>query len=134
MRLLAGFAAFVLALSATTRPAGAGSPAPAVVVTERDNGHAIVLRPDQRLEIRLPANATTGYSWQAAGLRGPALAETAKPQYLAPSSNLAGAGGVQTFSYTARTPGSERLSFSYQRPWEKVQPSRTFALSVTVKG
>lgn len=93
----------------------------------------------QRLEVRLGANAGTGFSWQMAG-PAPAvmnLQSTDPAGVVAPvagEAGRAGGGTVTTFAMTAVAQGDAQLRFVLARPWEKgVAPARVVDVAVTVK-
>ncbi len=105
-----------------------------MVVTEADADKPIQVSIGQTLQLRLPSNPTTGYSWNAqqtpAELQLDQSAYAADPQ----GKNLAGAGGYQTIEFAAKFAGTGELKLEYRRPWEKdVPPAKTFSVTVTVK-
>lgn len=92
----------------------------------------------QRLEIRLGANAGTGYVWQ---LAGPAPANMAMDStdpagVVTPAPGAdgkPGAGTITTYAMTAISQGDAKLRFMLLRPWEKqTQPDRRVDIHVTV--
>ncbi len=92
----------------------------------------------QRLEIRLGANAGTGYVWR---LAGPAPANMAMDStdpagVVTPAPGAdgkPGAGTITTFAMTAISQGDAKLRFTLLRPWEKqTQPDRRVDIHVTV--
>lgn len=87
------------------------------------------------LEVQLPANHTTGYSWVAAPVANPILMSQGKATY---EENTAGgnvgAGGVETWRFKAVKSGTEGLRFEYRRPWEKSVPAaKTVTIQVMVQ-
>lgn len=133
MKLL--LAAFALPLLAA--PAAVAAKGPARTVTESANGRQIVLAKGETLRLRLESNATTGYSWEVAEL--PPILKRTGGGYEAPSPPrggppIAGAGGTQDFTFTARSAGRGTLRLVYRQPWDKkARPDRTFRLSVRVR-
>ena len=67
------------------------------------------------LAIVLPANPTTGYSWQVEA-DGAYLALVS--QEFETRGPGVGAGGREAFQFRALQPGGTRLLFRYRRPWE----------------
>ena len=65
------------------------------------------------LKIVLPANPTTGYSWQA---EADATHLALVSQAFEPSGPGVGAGGQEAFQFRALQPGSTDLRFHYSRP------------------
>jgi predicted secreted protein len=144
----AGFAAIVLgasALAACEAPQRASDGA-LVLQVATESGEVRepkVLKGEmevgQRLEVRLGANAGTGFAWQMAG-PAPAvmsLQSTDPAGVVAPApgeGGRAGGGTVTTFAMTAVAQGDAQLRFVLARPWEKgVAPARVVDLAVTVK-
>jgi len=75
-------------------------------------------------EIRIPANATTGYTWQVKAYDS-TLLEVKKVNYIV-SSQLIGAGGQEIWRITAKPnafskPITTQVTFIYARSWEKDQ-------------
>ena len=101
------FAGVALALSITTAP-----PVPAqdrnVTLTESQNGGSAELAKDQKLEIRLPVQGGTGFSWEL--MRPPRapvrlLSSNAQP---AGPGNLPGGPATQLFVFEPTGAGSHR--------------------------
>jgi len=91
------------------------------------------LEPGQLLEVRLPMQAGTGYSWAASG-DGASL-EFIDQTTLHPWGGAPSVGGTQTqmFIYRAIAPGEAVLRFAYRRPWEGgVPPAKTVEQRVTI--
>lgn len=109
---------------------------PPVAVTESDNSKTITIAKDGKLEVTLPGNITTGYSWKMTGLEGDSIKPTGHPQYLpnpAPAGRV-GTGGQFVFKFNAAKPGTAKLTLAYARPWEKdTPPAQTFTLTVVVQ-
>lgn len=126
------FAGVALALSITTAP-----PVPAqdrnVTLTESQNGGSAELAKDQKLEIRLPVQGGTGFSWEL--MRPPRapvrlLSSNAQP---AGPGNLPGGPATQLFVFEPTGAGSGDIELGYRRPWEKdTKPARTFVVHVVV--
>lgn len=83
---------------------------------------------DELFVIALPANPTTGYSWQA-DVDGAYLALLS--QEFEPSGPGVGAGGREAFRFRPLQPGSTGLRFHYRRPWER-QALETRDYQVTI--
>lgn len=123
---------------ACLKPLAAPAPAaiPPVMVTESDAGKTVTVTKNAQLEITLPGNITTGYSWKVTGLEGDSLKPVGQPQYLpspAPAERV-GTGGQFVFKFAAIKPGTTKLTLAYARPWEKdTPPAKTFTLTVAVQ-
>ncbi len=105
---------------------------PMVTVSETQNGSTTTIAKDQTLEVRLPVQAGTGYSWSLA-------ANATAPLKLVRSNNAVTAdrpGGPQTqlFVFDSTNTGAGDVVINYSRPWEKDKPpARTFVLHVVVR-
>lgn len=89
-----------------------------LVLTRADLNRTAELRVGDRLDVRLPENPTTGFSWAVDenDRRLLALGDTA---YTPPDeAGFIGARGQRTFSFTARQPGDVTLKLKYWRIWE----------------
>lgn len=103
------------------------------VVVGEDSGPA-QLEVGQLLEVRLPMQAGTGYSWTPASGLSPNI-ELVTQVTLHPLGAQAMVGGSQTqmFIYRAIAPGEVTLTFGYRRPWETgVPPARIVSQRVTI--
>lgn len=98
--------------------------------TAADSGASITLAPGESFTVSLTGNPTTGYSWEVAELDA-AVLETGEPVYEV-GSDLMGAGGTYTWTFTAVAAGEAQLELVYHRAWEQAEPLETFTLEVTV--
>ncbi len=105
-------------------------PGEAAVYTVDDHGTAIVLQAGETFTVVLAGNPTTGYGWQISRI-DPAVLAAAEPEYLG-DSDMIGAGGMYTFTFTAAGAGESQLELVYLRPWEQAAPLQTFTMTVTV--
>jgi inhibitor of cysteine peptidase len=98
---------------------------------EKDTGRTVDLSAGQKLIVRLPSNATTGFQWVVADA-GP-MTQLGDPVYKAPEgSGAVGASGTQVFTFAAGSSGAGELKLEYRRPWEKNVPAEK-TWSVTLK-
>jgi predicted secreted protein len=106
-----------------------------VQVNETQNDTAVTLAPGDVLEITLPGNITTGFSWNITGVAGQALKPSGKVEYNAKPTGLVGAPGLFTAKLTAANVGKSIVRMAYRRPWEekKKKAARMFVLTVSVK-
>ena len=82
------------------------------------------------LAIVLPANPSTGYSWQVEA--DEAYLALLSQEFEAAGAGV-GAGGREACQFRALQPGSTGLRFHYRRPWEgQAIESRDY--QVTIKG
>ena len=126
----------IVALVAITS-AGCGSSASAAAGTlklgEADNGKAFSVKVGDTIEVVIPGNPTTGFSWAAVLTEKDAalLQQVGEPTY-ATDSTLIGSGGTYTFTFKAVAKGEATLKLAYSRPWESVPPENTFSAAVTI--
>ncbi len=101
----------VLPLAAGVRQDGV------LTLTRNDNDRSAELRVGERLQLSLPENPTTGYTWAIEetdrGLL--ALDSTA---YEESTEGFIGARGRRLFTFSARQPGEVALKLKYWRFWE----------------
>lgn len=89
------------------------------------------------VEIRLDANATTGYSWQCTPSGNPDAVVLENHAYLTTERgrDLCGAPGVDVWRFRAAKEGRAVLTFRYFRNWQKFKPGhdaeRIFTIVVT---
>jgi inhibitor of cysteine peptidase len=114
--------------------AGCASMPQTVVLSPHDSGHTITAAPGTIIEVRLPANPTTGYGWKPA--EAPADVLTLVSSVYTPNSNpngMAGVGGTEVFHFRASKTGQQTLQLNYARPWEQgVPPVKTVSFAVQV--
>jgi predicted secreted protein len=103
-----------------------------VRLTEADAGSTIKLHPGDILEIALPANPTTGYTWEVRSGAEAVLTQKGVPEFKR-DSTLLGAGGLMTFRFDVVAVGDVPLTLIYHRTFEPgVPPLKTFAIKVSV--
>ncbi|MBV8457854.1 MAG: protease inhibitor I42 family protein [Acetobacteraceae bacterium] len=96
------------------------------------SGQTVEVPVGQVIELRLPENPSAGFRWQFAADPGPACAVVGDT-YTA-GANQPGAGGEHTWTLQAAQPGICELHLVYRRPFEKVPPAKSFAVTVQVQG
>jgi len=127
----------ILAMVAITS-AGCGSPADAasgrLKLGEADNGKAYTVKVGDTIEVIIPGNMTTGFSWAAAlAEKDAALVQLVGEPAYATDSTLVGGGGTFTLTFKAVAKGEALLKLVYVRPWETVAPEKTFSAMVAVE-
>ena len=107
-----------------------------VVLGAEDDGSEVELAAGQVLEVTLESNPTTGYRWEVSEVDGAVLAQVGEAEFQeAPTEGeqVVGAGGVETFRFTAAS-GETTLTLVYHRSWETdVEPEDTFTVQVIVR-
>ncbi len=120
--------AFALALASC----GSATNTEPVRITEADAGSTVELHQGQILDVALPGNPTTGYTWEVEPGAESVLQQQGEPTFEA-ESNLLGAGGVMTLTFEAIGRGEVTLSLIYHRTFEPgVAPLQTFEVTVVV--
>jgi inhibitor of cysteine peptidase len=99
-----------------------------LIVTDDDAGDTFEVSRNDRFEIRLPSNPSTGYSWTSVPTSG---MEVGPPEFVNVS-DLVGAPGYERFEVTAVEAGQIRLVFEYARSWEDVAPDHVFEIDLVV--
>ncbi len=127
----------IVALFAITS-AGCGSAAEAasgpLKLGEADNGKAYTVQVGDTIEVIIPGNMTTGFSWAAAlAEKDAALVQLVGEPVYATDSTAVGGGGTFTLTFKAMAKGEALLKLVYARPWESVAPEKTFGATVTVE-
>ena len=127
----------VVALLAITS-SGCGTSASAapgpLKLGETDNGKAYTVKVGDTIDVIIPGNMTTGFSWAAALAEKDAalVQQVGEPAY-ATDSTAVGSGGTFTLTFKAMAKGEALLKLVYARPWESVAPEKTFSATVTVE-
>jgi inhibitor of cysteine peptidase len=98
--------------------------------TNNNETYSVAL--DSEIQLRLPGNPTTGYSWQLDITPGIViLNESYIPDDK--SGTLAGSGGTYWWTMRAVQPGNQVISGIYARPWESNRTNPvTFTLTLDV--
>lgn len=84
--------------------------------TYADPNVTIEVQRGEKFQIALESNPTTGYEWEFE--TDPNLISLIN-QTFKPESDLIGAGGTETFKFSALNEGEAKIVFSYKRSWEK---------------
>lgn len=84
--------------------------------TYADPSVTIKVQREENFQIALASNPTTGYGWEFE--TNPNLISLIN-QTFKPESDLIGAGGTETFKFSALNEGEAKIVFSYKRSWEE---------------
>jgi len=123
-------AAGVVVLAAVAALCGCWS---VVTLDETAEDQAWVVGVWDRIELRLPGNASAGYTWQLAGQSRAGVVELIDgPSFEPDAPDLCGSPGVFTFRFRALEKGSTRLRFEYRQPWEEAMHD-TFEVALIVR-
>ena len=94
-----------------------------------DSGTSANMKLEEKFQIELAANATTGYQWDITNTRNPVIKLVGNDYKV--NSDLIGAGGQQIYNFIAKAKGKTKLQIIYHRPWEKdTNPIKTFELTI----
>lgn len=103
------------------------------MVDQTMNGASVELKKGQLMVLKLPSNPTTGYDWEIVSIDPSIIKQSGEMSYKS-DSNLAGSGGVDTWTFEGGSSGTTRLILVYHRSWEKdVEPLQVFNLDIVVK-
>jgi inhibitor of cysteine peptidase len=123
---LFAIAAVPFAMAATNTPITVAPAAPGA-----ESSNSIQTPYGQRLNVKLPAQLGTGFSWTLANDPKPFL--TLMATRVSPASTAMGGVQTQEFEFNTDKAGETTLVFEYRRPWEKnVPPARIYTLSVKI--
>jgi len=102
-----------------------------LILEQPDSGSDIFLVQGDLIQVRLPANPSTGYSWAIAGNAPSVLRPIGEPKYDPPDKGKPGAGGTQTLEFRVVGGGGAFLDLVYKRPSEKdAAPARRWGVFV----
>ncbi|HBE79583.1 MAG TPA: hypothetical protein DDW65_17675 [Firmicutes bacterium] len=102
-----------------------------MAVGETDNGKTIHLMPDQTLELSLPTNPSTGYTWQYVQKPNPDILKEARHFLVAQGKNP-GSPSVEYWIYHPVGIGATPIVLQYSRSWSKEPPVNTFQVNITI--
>ncbi len=101
-------------------------------LTEKENSSCIKLSLNDKFNVVLDANATTGYQWEIVKYNKSVI-ELVHSDYKVDSS-LMGAPGKQIYTFKVLSKGVTKLKIIYHRSWEKdVKPAKIFELKIIGK-
>ncbi len=93
----------------------------------------INVKSGKTFSISLDSNPTTGYHWELEKAIDRKLVKLQKTEYIAPETNMAGAGGKEIFVFKALKPGSTTICLKYVRPWEEgIKPVKEKAFHIII--
>lgn len=111
---------------------------PSVLLTEADNGKTYRVHVGEVLNISLPENKTTGYSWDIVDFPPvlkqniQVLLDKSLPAVQPDEHNtIVGAPGKFLLLLRIDKPGTYPIALEYRRPWEKeTPPAKTFSITI----
>ena len=108
------------------------SSAKQVSADESSSGKQMDIAVGGTLTVTLDSNATTGYSWGLKEIGDTNVLQETDNKYVAPTSDLMGAGGKEVWNFKALKAGKTTISMEYSRPWSG-EVAKSFNLTVIVK-
>jgi inhibitor of cysteine peptidase len=97
-----------------------------------NDGAVIALEVDERIDLRLEGNATTGWAWTVTAVDPAVLAPVGEPGYET-SGGGDGAGGIYTFRFDAVGAGETQVVLEYAPTWDSPEATpQTFTFTATV--
>ena len=111
---------------------------PPVLLTDDDDQKSVQLKPGQVLEIKLRANATTGFQWEfddtsiAIVQRLGGHVYVVDPPPANSSLHIVGRGGYDTWKFKAVKSGTALLKLMYRQGWEPANEGKLFQVNLTV--
>jgi predicted secreted protein len=110
------------------------SPVKQVSVDEASSGKQVEIAVNGSLTVTLESNITTGYSWELKEISDTTVLQKTDNKYVAPTSDLIGAGGRDVWNFKTLKAGKTTLSMEYSQPWAGGQKSaQSFTLTIIVK-
>jgi len=104
---------------------------PSLLIDWTHNGQQITLHRTQTLQVSLPSNPSTGYTWQVDLVDEQVLAQIGDSEFI-PSKPLPGSSGTEVFLFEAMAAGHTPLRLSYGRHWAgSLPPTEVFFIQVT---
>ncbi|NPV91192.1 MAG: protease inhibitor I42 family protein [Firmicutes bacterium] len=102
-----------------------------VMIDESYNDQAVSLVRGDRLELTLPGNPSTGYSWSYVEVPDEKVLKPEK-QWIGEGSGLVGSPQDYHWEYLAAGAGETCIKLKYSRSWETRPPARAFSVHVKV--
>jgi predicted secreted protein len=104
-----------------------------LILTEGDNGKAVVVKKGDRFTLRLKAQLSTGYSWKVINYNTKIMM-VGKPEIETLKKDITGGIDYQTFGVETRDSGEGEIVLHYLQPWQKkVKPLQTYRITVKVE-
>lgn len=94
---------------------GESNAAKSVNLTMKDDGRTVQVPTGDTLIVTLDSNASTGFHWMLTGKPDPRVVVLVGSKYVAPATNLVGAGGQEVWRFRAVGAGSTDLRLTYER-------------------
>ncbi|HEU4356351.1 MAG TPA: protease inhibitor I42 family protein [Actinomycetota bacterium] len=122
-----------LVLPACASDGGSGEDLRTVELTAEDAGSAISVRPGDEIVVTLGSNATTGFAWELTVEPAAEILEFLGSEYVAPETELVGAGGQEVWRFRAAAEGTTSFTLTYLRSFSGETAGEPFDLTVLVQ-
>lgn len=84
-------------------------------LTAADAGSALTLHPGDEVVVTLESNVTTGFAWTLDTRPASEILDVVHSEYVAPETDLVGAGGEEIWRFVATGEGTTELEMRYAR-------------------
>lgn len=102
-------------------------------LTSANNGEAITASQNQRINVKLDSNVTTGYKWNMLAEPDARIVKFVSSTYNAPIGGGIGAGGSETWQFQTVGRGTTSFKLGYYRPSDPSNVGKTFEVTITVQ-
>ena len=116
-----------------TTVVGKGKAPETIAAVERRAAKPVTMKVGETLTVELPGNPTTGFQWVTDEYVGTAVLEQVGTPAFTANSDLMGAPGVFSVTFTATAAGSQPLTFLYEGPADGTSPDGIYMTWVTVQ-
>jgi predicted secreted protein len=104
-----------------------------LILTEKDNGKAVVVTKGDTFKLRLKAQLSTGYSWKIINYND-RIMTIGKPEIETLKKDVIGGIDYQIFSIGTRDRGEGEIVLHYLQPWQKgIKPLQTYTIKIRVE-
>ena len=86
-----------------------------IELTAADAGSTLSLHPGDEIVVMLESNVTTGFAWQMEAEPASQILDKISSEYLAPDTELVGAGGEEVWRFVATGEGTTHVGMRYAR-------------------
>lgn len=105
-----------------------------VVLTERDRNRRITVNRNQMIEVQLPYNASTGFTWGVLLPNDPIVQQVGNVRIQQPSNMRPGSAGMMIWRFRPASNGVQWVKFVQFRPFEQgINTKNLFEFQVTVR-
>lgn len=136
---------FASSQTVTSLPTESGTPAPSLATDQPVSapinvdgssyiGNPVDIQLGDTLEINLPSNAATGFSWQLIQISDPSILQYTGNTYAANSTPLPGAPGNESWLFKPLKSGTTSVLMQYSQPWTGgIKGAQSIAVTIIVE-